>query len=127
MTKGRTTEQRTETITTTSGSVTITGAASPLDRTDIDRGITGPGIPASSTIAAVSSTTTATLSANATASATVPVTIATTTATALGFTGWSPESGAEADSYTVSAVTAGTAAPDKITGTITAVEQRARG
>ncbi len=51
---------------TTSGSAAITSATAAFNQDDVGKPITGTGIPAGATIAAVTSTTAATLSANAT-------------------------------------------------------------
>lgn len=55
---------------TTSGSAAITSSTAAFNASDIGNPISGSGIPAGATIAAVTSATAATLSANATASAT---------------------------------------------------------
>lgn len=114
----RTTLARTATIGTTSGSAAITGGAGTFDKSDVGRKITGTGIPAGATIAAVTSATAATLSANATATGSPSATIAAepSVSSVTGFHGWSPESGDEAASYTVAANNAGTVPPDKVTG-----------
>ena len=54
----------------TSGSPTITSSTASFGSSDIGHGITGAGIPANTTIAAVTSATQVTMSANATASGT---------------------------------------------------------
>jgi len=56
---------------TTSGAATITAPAGSFSATDVGRGITGTGIPASTTILSVQSGTAATMSANATATGTI--------------------------------------------------------
>lgn len=133
MATGRHTEARTvASVGTTSASAAITGPAGSFSKSDVGRPISGTGIPASTTISAVASGTAATLSANATATGTITATIGTagTVASAAygyGFTGWSPETDAEAQTYTVAAVNAGTATPSKLTDTYTAVSQRGRG
>ena len=67
---------RNATITTTSGSATITGAAATFDTVlDVGASISGTGIPAGATITAVASGTSATISANATASGSPSATI----------------------------------------------------
>lgn len=55
---------------TTNASTTVTSATAPFVQDDVGKPISGTGIPASTTIASVESTTSATLSAAATASAT---------------------------------------------------------
>jgi hypothetical protein len=130
MAVGRSPERRTVTATTTATSTAITAPAGTFAEEDAGRAITGPGIPAGATLSAVTSDTAATLSAAATASATVTAAVGTTGATAAaayGFTGWSPETDTESETYSVAAVNAGTASPDRITNTTTAVQQRARG
>jgi hypothetical protein len=44
----------------------------------------------------------------------------------LGIRGWSPETDAEAASYSVAATNAGTATPDRLTNATTPYGQRAR-
>lgn len=131
MVAGRTTEPRAVTVTKTSGGAAITAAAGTFNEEDAGRAIAGTGIPAAATLSAVASDTAATLSANATASGAGSATIGSAAsqvadAAAYGFRGWSPESDAESETYTVAANNAGTATPDRITGTATAVAQRAR-
>lgn len=111
---GRTTEPRTVTVGRTSASAALTGAAGTFQSGDVGRTITGTGIPAAATITAVASATAATLSANATTTTTGPVTLGASSGV-YGFTGWSPESDAEAASYTVAANNAAVVAPDRIT------------
>ena len=127
----RTTDPRSVTITKTSGSTAITGASGTFAKADAGRPIAGTGIPAGATLAAVASTTAATLSANATATgsstATIGVVGGLTAPATYGFTGWSPETETEAESYTLAAVNAGTVTPDRITDTTTsATRQRVR-
>jgi hypothetical protein len=121
MVAGRTTEARTATVGTTNTSAAITGAAGTFDSTDVGRSITGTGIPASTTISAVASGTAATLSANATATGSITATFAAVADGSLGFSGWSPETGAEAATYTVAANNAGTATPDRLSNATTDV------
>jgi hypothetical protein len=124
---GRTTKTRTATVGRTSGSTALTGAAGTFQRGDVGRPISGTGIPAGATITAVASATAATLSANATTTTSGAATIGTAgpqtgqayveqaaTAQKVGFFGYSPESDAEADSYSVAAVNAGTVTPDRV-------------
>lgn len=127
MVAGRTTESRTASVTKTSGSPGITAAAGTFSSEDVGRTITGTGIPAGATITAVASGTAATLSANASSSGAVTATLGAAAPTSTGYTGWSPETPAEAATYTVAANIAGTATPDRITDTVTAVPRRARG
>jgi hypothetical protein len=126
MVAGRTNEPRTIAVTTNS-TTALTAAAGTFQEEDAGRTITGTGIQAGSTIASVTSDTAATLSAAATASGSPSVTLGRALPQAYGFTGWSPETDAESETYTVAAVNAGTATPDRITNTFTRAEQRARG
>ncbi len=126
MAKGRTFEGRAVTVTTAT-STAITGAAGTFTASDVGRTITGTGIPAGATISAVASDTAATLSAAATASATVPATLGALAGEALGFAGWSPETDAEAGTYSVASNNAGAVQPGRITNPYTGSSQRARG
>lgn len=135
MALGRSTELRTvASVATTSASTAIAAPAGSFNKGDVGRGITGTGIPASTTVAAVASSTAATLSVAATATGTVTATVGMTATPAIagasyGFNGWSPETGVESESYTLAAVNAGTVTPDRITNTFTGASslQRARG
>lgn len=127
MALGRSNEARTVTVTTTNASANITAAAGTFHEEDAGRTITGTGIPAAATIATVTSDTAATLSANATASGSPSVTLGRALPTAYGFNGWSPETDAESETYSVAAVNAGTATPDRLTNTYTRADQRGRG
>lgn len=128
MVAGRHTEARTITITKTLASAAITGAAGTFNEEDAGRSITGTGIPAGATLASVTSDTAATLSANATAAGSGAATLAAVgLSNGYGFIGWSPETDAESETYTVAANIAGTPTPDRITNTTTAVTQRSRG
>ncbi len=117
------------------GSVTSTPLTAPAGsfvEEDAGRLIVGTGIPTGTTLAAVLSDTAARLSAAATASGTVTASLGSgltslQDAQGYGFQGWSPETDAESESYTVAANNAGTATPDRITNTYTAVSQRGRG
>jgi hypothetical protein len=122
------------TVTTTSASAAVTGAAGTFNEEDAGRSITATGIPAGTTLTSVTSDTAATLSANATTSGSKSATLGTAGGTSVGadalsygFFGWSPESDAESESYTVAANNAGVVPPDRITNPYTAVSQRARG
>ena len=126
MVAGRTNEPRTIAVTTNS-TTALTAAAGTFQEEDAGRTITGTGIQAGSTIASVTSDTAATLSAAATASGSPSVTLGRALPQTYGFTGWSPETDAESETYTVAAANAGTATPDRITNTFTRAEQRARG
>jgi hypothetical protein len=133
MVAGRTTESRSvSALTKTSGSAAVTAAAGTFSQEDVGRAISGTGIPAGATLAAVTSDTAATLSANATATGSGAATIGAAThgaaTSGYGFTGWSPESDTESQAYTVAANNAGTASPDRITNPYTAAaSQRGRG
>lgn len=127
MVAGRTTEGRTiSALTKTSGSAAVTAAAGTFSQEDVGRTVTGTGVPANATILSVTSGTAATLSANATATNTAAATLGQATATAAGYVGWSPETPAEAATYTVAANNAGTAPPDRVTDTVTPFTRRGR-
>jgi hypothetical protein len=125
MVAGRSNEARTATIGTTNASAAITGAAGTFNEEDAGRAITGTGIPAAATILSVTSDTAATLSANATATGSPTATFVAATGTAYGFTGWSPETDAESETYTI-AGGASASSPDRITNAYTGVAQRSR-
>lgn len=120
------------TVTKTNASTAVTGAAGTFNEEDAGRPIAGAGIPAGATLASVTSDTAAVLSAAATASGAGAATIGSA-ATGLqagvsyGFVGWSPESDAESESYTVAANNAGTVTPDRIGNTFTSVSSLQRG
>ena len=130
MATGRTSEPRSVTVTKTSASTAVTGAAGTFSKRDVGRAISGTGIAAGTTLAAVASDTAATLSANATASGANAATIGSGSqqvadGVAYGFVGWSPESDAESQVYTVTS--GGTSEPSRITNTYTPFGQRSRG
>jgi hypothetical protein len=128
MVAGRTTEGRTvASLTKTSGSAAVTGPAGTFSSEDVGRTVTGTGVPANATIAAVTSGTAATLSANATATNTAAATLGPATAAATGYVGWSPEDPTEAGTYTVAAVNAGAVTPDRVTNTVTPTTAGRRG
>lgn len=127
MALGRSNEARTVTVTTTNANAGITAAAGTFHEEDAGRTITGTGIQAGSTIATVTSDTAATLSLTANASGSPSVVLGRAQPTAYGFGGWSPETDAESETYSVAAVNAGTATPDRLTNTYTRAEQRGRG
>ncbi len=108
-------------------STRVTAPAGSFNEEDAGRAIVGAGIPAGSTVIAVTSDAAAVLSAAATAAGTVPASLGATQG--YGFVGWSPETDAESETYTVAAAGAGTATPDRITNTTTGVTalRRARG
>ncbi len=117
---GRTSEPRTITLARTSGSAAVTATGeSTFTRADVGQPVTGTGIPAGTTVAAVASPTAATLSANATSAGTSTATLGgTQTAQSYGFIGWTPETEAEADSYTLAGINAALPQPSS--------EQRSR-
>jgi len=93
---------------TTSGAATVTAPAGTFsDPDDVGVAVSGTGIPAGATIESVQSDTAATLSANATATGTVTATLGAELASETGFTGWVPETAAQADDHTVASVNAG--------------------
>ncbi len=132
MVAGRSSEARTVAgVGTTNLSAALTAPANSFNEEDAGRLITGTGIPANATILSVTSGAAATLSANATATGTITATIGGTpldTGTRYGFLGWSPESDAESETYTLAAVNAGQVTPDRIVNTTTsATQHRTRG
>jgi hypothetical protein len=129
MVAGRSSEPRTFAVNKTSGSAAVTAAAGSFNEEDAGRPITGTGIPAAATILSVQSDTAATLSANATAtnSATATVGSASESSGSYGFVGWSPETDAESETYTLAANNLGTATPDRLTNPFTPTSQRSRG
>lgn len=126
MAAGRTTEPRTATINTTSTSTAITGDAGTFHEEDAGRTITGTGIPTGATLASVQSDTAATLTAAATATGSPTATLGPANAQTYGFHGWSPETDAESEAYTVAASQAGVIPPGVITDPHTQVQQRGR-
>jgi hypothetical protein len=128
MSVGRSTEARTQVIGTTNASAAITGAAGTFNEEDAGRPISGTGIPAATTILSVTTDIAATLSANATATGSPTATFGVGAGTALGygFTGWSPESDAESETYSI-AGGASASAPDRLANAYTGVSQRSRG
>lgn len=124
---GRTTEPKTVTLGTTSGSNAITFSSNVITVNDVGRPVSGAGIPAGTTIATRTNATTGTLSANATATGSPSCVLANglAAATNQGFFGWSPETDAEAAVYTV-ANGAGASAPSVLTDSVTRVGQRNR-
>lgn len=130
MVAGRTTESRTFVVNKTSGAATVTAPALSFNEEDAGRPITGTGIPAATTVLSVQSDTAATLSANATATnaATATVGSAAEMGQAYGFIGWSPESDAESETYTLAQANLGTATPDRVTNNYSPLPtQRSRG
>lgn len=126
MATGRSPDPRTITITTTSGSANITAANGTFHAPeDTGRTITGTGIPAGATLSAVASSTAATLSGNATATGSRTVVLGAADPAAYGFIGWSPETDAEAETYSIGN-SAGATAPSVMTNGTTRAEQRSR-
>lgn len=126
ITVGRSPASRAVTVTTTSGSAAITGAAGTFDSPeDVGRTITGAGIPAGATILSVQSRTAATMSANATASATVPATLGRGATYTYGFEGWAPETDAESEGYTILGG-GGATSPSRLTNPTTPAPQFTR-
>lgn len=124
---GRSTEPRSVASVVTNSTTAITFPSGAILTSDVGRPITGTGIPAGTTLAARPSATTGTLSAAATASATITAALGTTgtTAAGYGFSGWSPETDAEAAVYPVAAG-AGATAPSVLADAVTRVAQRNR-
>ncbi len=122
---GRSTEARTiASVGTTNASTALTAPADSFHEEDVGRAISGTGIPAGATIVASSSPTSATLSANATATGSIAASLARAAGSAYGFEGWSPETDAESETYTVAAVNAGTVTPSKITAPTERMSQK---
>lgn len=108
-------------------STRITAAAGTFAEEDPGRTISGAGIPAGATLASVQSDTTARLSVAATAAGSPSVTLGSATGESHGFLGWAPESDAESELYTVTAVTQpGWAPPGEVTNSTTQVTRRSR-
>jgi hypothetical protein len=121
------TEPKTLTLGTTSGSTAITFSSGALTVTDVGRPVSGTGIPAGATVASRTNATTGVLSANATATGSPSCVLGSGAAVSsnYGFTGWSPETDAEAAVYSISAG-AGASAPSVLTDSVTRVNQRNR-
>lgn len=124
---GRTTEPKTVTIGTTSGSTALTWSSNAVTTTDVGRPVTGTGIPAGATLATRTNATSGTLSANATATGSPSCVLGAGLAASsnYGFTGWSPETDAESAVYPV-ASGAGASAPSVLSDAVTRVNQRNR-
>lgn len=103
----------------------ITGAAGIFHEEDVGRTITGTGIPAGTTIASVQSDTAARLSAAATTAGTVTAALGRGSPALYGFTGWSPESDAESETYTIGGG-ASANSPSRLTSPNQAHQQRSR-
>lgn len=123
---GRTTEPKTLTLGTTSGSTAITFSSGALTVNDVGRPVTGTGVPAGATVATRTNATSGTLSANASATGSPSCVLGSGAAasTNYGFTGWSPETDAEAALYPLP--TAGAGSPSIVGDAITRVAQRNR-
>ena len=130
MTVGRSTDPRSVTVTKTDESTAITGASGTfIPARDVGRPISGTGIPAGTTLTAVASGTAATMSAAATATGAGAAVIGAAGGPAAlnyGFSGWSPETEAEAVTYTVESMGDEVATPDQITNPTTPITRRAR-
>jgi hypothetical protein len=124
---GRTTEPKTVTIGTTSGSTALTWSSNAVTTTDVGRPVTGTGIPAGATLATRTNATSGTLSVNATATGSPSCVLGSGLAVSnnYGFVGWSPETDAEAAVYPIAAG-AGASAPSVLADAVTRVNQRNR-
>lgn len=113
---GRTTEPRSvASVGTTSASAALTAPAGSFDQGDVGRTITGTGIPAGRTILSVTATGNgATMSGTASATGTITAALGAGSPQASGFAGWSPETEAEAKTYSI-AGGASASAPDRVT------------
>lgn len=108
---GRYSEPRTQaSVGTTNASTALTGPSGTFSKSDVGRPVSGTGIPAGTTLAAVASSTAATLSTNATATGTITLTIgqqatnagqSLADVNAVGFYGWSPLDATELDALKV--------------------------
>lgn len=115
MAVGRTTEGRSvASVTTALGSAGVTAPAGSFAEEDAGRTVTGAGIPAGTTIASVESDAAATLSQAATAAGTTTADLGPGDPQDLGFYGWSPETDAESETYTIQGG-ASANSPDRIT------------
>lgn len=123
---GRSSRARTATVGITNASAALTGAALTFNEEDAGRPISGTGIPAGATILSVASATSATLSANATATNASLSAVLGDHQAGYGFDGWSPESDAESETYTVAAKGSGATSPDQQANSTTAIVQRER-
>jgi hypothetical protein len=123
MVAGRASEPKSVTLTTTNASAAVTAASGTFNEEDAGVPVSGTGVPAGATLLTVTSDTAATLSAAATATGSRTVTFGAN-ASGYGFVGWSPETDAESETYTVAANIAGTATPDRITNTTTPANAR---
>lgn len=104
-------------------STNVSAPAGTFTEEDSGRSVTAAGVPAGATVTTTGSDTAAVLSAAATAAGTVAAALGPVSSTGgFGFLGWSPETDAESETYTVTAVNAGTATPDGTTSI-----RRARG
>jgi len=124
MATGRASEPRSITVTTASASTALTGPANTFNEEDAGRPIAAAGVPAGATLATVTSDTAAVLSAAATAAATVTATLGDA-GSRYGFLGWSPETDAESEVYSI-AGGAGATDPARITNPTTPITRRTR-
>lgn len=110
-------------------STNVTAPAGSFNEEDAGRPVAATGVPAGATLATIVSDTAARLSVAATVAGSPVATLGQNYAGGYGFEGWSPETDAESETYTLAAVNAGAVTPDRITDTTTGVGslQRARG
>ena len=125
---GRTTDPRSvASVGTTNTSTALTWPSGAITAIDVGRPISGTGIPAGATIATVTNATSGTLSAAATATGSITATIGANanTPTGVGFTGWSPETAAEALTQSIPGG-AGASDPARLSDAVTRVTHRNR-
>jgi hypothetical protein len=108
---------------TTNASAALTGSANSFFSADVGAPISGTGIPAGATIAAVASGTAATLSVNATATGTITAAIGPRAASASGYTGWRPEADTRNADYSFASNASGVVPQDRLTDNITRTNQ----
>lgn len=111
MSTGRSTDGRQVTLTTTQGSTTATAPAATFSADDLGRQVLAYLLlpKTLTTVVAVVSDTTITLSQAASSTGTMNnAALGVEPGTNCGFTGWIPETVAEADQYTVAGVLSGT-------------------
>ena len=120
MVAGRGVEPRVQaSVVTTNSSAAITGPANSFNEEDVGATIQHSGlVGGTGTILSVQSGTAATLAANANPGGTASATIIGK-ADQYGFTGWSPESDAESETYVVTV--GGVGSPSRLTDAVTPV------
>jgi hypothetical protein len=129
MAVGRTPDGRTvASVTTGSAVATLTAVAGAFYDEDVGKTVTGTGVPAARTIASVNADgSVATMNGNGNAIGTATMTLGRGSPAVYGFEGWSPETDAESELYTI-AGGAGANAPSKLANAVTPVAAgRARG